>query len=572
MDVPGIGTLVFVEQAPDGAGGISVNALRVQVTDPTAAQIDRPAVRDRAPRALGHRRHGPPRDHDGPGHRHGPVRHHGARDGSGDHARAPAATITAPATDARAAGASPADRAAGQHRRSGALRLPGRAATSTSRTTTARRGPAPAGTTATTSSPTAGTPVVAVADGRLSRVGVNTLGGNRLWLTDDAGNAFYYAHLSAYAPAALEGARVSRGPGDRVRRQHGAGHHHASAPALRGAPRRRGERQRRPLPVPHRLAARHRHPQGLRPGGHVDLTRPRRAARCWWTARPRATSPRRPTGATDWRRRRPRWPACARGAGPRGRFRRRWRPRSRRRGAAGPPAPSRGRPGRGGDAPARAPPRPPRGAAGSPTGRWSARPTSAGHSAAASASTAAGVQAGGGTERPDADSERPPARRRPRASGPGPRPSSARRRRRQGQVRRGGALPEPARERPHRVGAAGRGRRPPGPRGAARAASQPTRGASPTRSTRDAVGHAGHPGRGERDHEAVQVEVQRAAPAAQHPEGPGPGRAAARPRRRSREPARLAAARSPGPACARSWSRPLRRAAPRGSGSRRRAA
>ncbi len=56
-----------------------------------------------------------------------------------------------------------------------------------------------------------GTPVVAVADGRLSRVGVNTLGGNRLWLTDDAGNSFYYAHLSAYAPAALEGARVSRG-------------------------------------------------------------------------------------------------------------------------------------------------------------------------------------------------------------------------------------------------------------------------------------------------------------------------------------------------------------------------
>ena len=56
-----------------------------------------------------------------------------------------------------------------------------------------------------------GTPVLAVADGRLSRVGVNTLGGNRLWLTDEAGNAFYYAHLSAYAPAALEGARVRAG-------------------------------------------------------------------------------------------------------------------------------------------------------------------------------------------------------------------------------------------------------------------------------------------------------------------------------------------------------------------------
>ena len=56
-----------------------------------------------------------------------------------------------------------------------------------------------------------GTPVLAVADGRLSRVGINTLGGNRLWLTDEAGNAFYYAHLSAYAPAALEGARVRAG-------------------------------------------------------------------------------------------------------------------------------------------------------------------------------------------------------------------------------------------------------------------------------------------------------------------------------------------------------------------------
>ncbi|MDH3724622.1 MAG: M23 family metallopeptidase, partial [Thermoleophilia bacterium] len=56
-----------------------------------------------------------------------------------------------------------------------------------------------------------GTPVVAVAGGTLSKVGVNTLGGNRLWLTDDRGNQFYYAHLSAYAPSAINGARVGAG-------------------------------------------------------------------------------------------------------------------------------------------------------------------------------------------------------------------------------------------------------------------------------------------------------------------------------------------------------------------------
>lgn len=56
-----------------------------------------------------------------------------------------------------------------------------------------------------------GLPVVAVADGVLSKVGVNTLGGNRLWLTDDAGNSYYYAHLSAYAPGTADGVRVRAG-------------------------------------------------------------------------------------------------------------------------------------------------------------------------------------------------------------------------------------------------------------------------------------------------------------------------------------------------------------------------
>ncbi len=56
-----------------------------------------------------------------------------------------------------------------------------------------------------------GVPVLAVADGVLSKVGVNTLGGNRLWLTDDLGNAYYYAHLSGYAAHAADGVRVRGG-------------------------------------------------------------------------------------------------------------------------------------------------------------------------------------------------------------------------------------------------------------------------------------------------------------------------------------------------------------------------
>jgi murein DD-endopeptidase MepM/ murein hydrolase activator NlpD len=56
-----------------------------------------------------------------------------------------------------------------------------------------------------------GTPVLAVADGVLSKVGQNTLGGNRLWLTDQLGNTYYYAHLSAFAPGTADGAAVRAG-------------------------------------------------------------------------------------------------------------------------------------------------------------------------------------------------------------------------------------------------------------------------------------------------------------------------------------------------------------------------
>lgn len=56
-----------------------------------------------------------------------------------------------------------------------------------------------------------GAPVLAVADGALHTIGFNRLGGYRLWLRDDLGNEFYYAHLSAYSPLAVEGRRVEAG-------------------------------------------------------------------------------------------------------------------------------------------------------------------------------------------------------------------------------------------------------------------------------------------------------------------------------------------------------------------------
>jgi len=55
-----------------------------------------------------------------------------------------------------------------------------------------------------------GTPVVASADGVVSGVGVNNLGGNVVWLSDDKrGQSLYYAHLEAQA--VREGQRVSVG-------------------------------------------------------------------------------------------------------------------------------------------------------------------------------------------------------------------------------------------------------------------------------------------------------------------------------------------------------------------------
>lgn len=56
-----------------------------------------------------------------------------------------------------------------------------------------------------------GTPLLAVADGTVFAVGWNDIGGWRLWLRDRAGNAFYYAHLSAYSPLAADGRSVRAG-------------------------------------------------------------------------------------------------------------------------------------------------------------------------------------------------------------------------------------------------------------------------------------------------------------------------------------------------------------------------
>ena len=56
-----------------------------------------------------------------------------------------------------------------------------------------------------------GTPVVAVATGKLSLVGWNRLGGWRLWLTDGKGNSFYYAHLAGYSRWILDHPNVKAG-------------------------------------------------------------------------------------------------------------------------------------------------------------------------------------------------------------------------------------------------------------------------------------------------------------------------------------------------------------------------
>jgi murein DD-endopeptidase MepM/ murein hydrolase activator NlpD len=56
-----------------------------------------------------------------------------------------------------------------------------------------------------------GAPLLAVASGTIFSVGWNRVGGNRLWLRDGQGNLFYYAHLSAFSPLAVNGNKVNAG-------------------------------------------------------------------------------------------------------------------------------------------------------------------------------------------------------------------------------------------------------------------------------------------------------------------------------------------------------------------------
>lgn len=57
-----------------------------------------------------------------------------------------------------------------------------------------------------------GTPVLAVVDGVLEKVGIDTLGGIKLWLRSPGDNwTYYYAHLAGYAPGVANGRRVGKG-------------------------------------------------------------------------------------------------------------------------------------------------------------------------------------------------------------------------------------------------------------------------------------------------------------------------------------------------------------------------
>ena len=226
VEVAGIGTLVFLEQMADGAGGARANGMRLEVTDPQAASVvGQPFV-------LGHLdlSASTPTISVAPDPFEGGATPTTSLPVISPPRVAPGTTPTAPASTAPSApdGETTVTPDAATLTPAPALGLPRREAPEG--IVASERGyvfpvAGEAGFTADYGAPRAvtgwhhgndlfaptGTPLLAVADGTLSKVGVNTLGGNRLWLTDDAGNEFYYAHMSAYAPAAVEGARVAAG-------------------------------------------------------------------------------------------------------------------------------------------------------------------------------------------------------------------------------------------------------------------------------------------------------------------------------------------------------------------------
>ena len=56
-----------------------------------------------------------------------------------------------------------------------------------------------------------GTPVLAVTDGTLYRVGTRQIPGNRMWLRSGNGDTFFFGHLAAFAHDARNGAKVRAG-------------------------------------------------------------------------------------------------------------------------------------------------------------------------------------------------------------------------------------------------------------------------------------------------------------------------------------------------------------------------
>jgi murein DD-endopeptidase MepM/ murein hydrolase activator NlpD len=76
-----------------------------------------------------------------------------------------------------------------------------------------------------------GTPLVACERGIISKIGTDSLGGNKLWLKGESGTFYYYAHLSAFADGLTNGALVEAGTvigyvGDTGNARGGAPHLH----------------------------------------------------------------------------------------------------------------------------------------------------------------------------------------------------------------------------------------------------------------------------------------------------------------------------------------------------------